>query len=56
MSESQAIPASVKNPLRIPDEIEPPHFSNALVRSEIGSALLRHFEKYGDIFIRPKEL
>jgi hypothetical protein len=33
-----------------------PSMSESLAHSEIGSALLRHFSKYGDIFVRPKEL
>ena len=33
-----------------------PHLSDALARSEIGSALLKHFSKYGDIYIRPRDL
>ena len=35
---------------------ETPHLSDALAHSEIGSALLRHFSKYGDIYVRPAEL
>ena len=60
MPESHAIPESIdqkrENSPRIPDEIEPPHLSDALARSEIGSALLKHFSKYGDIYVRPREL
>ena len=60
MPESHAIPESIvqkrENSSRIPDETEPPHLSDALARSEIGSALLKHFLKYGDIYVRPREL
>ena len=60
MPESHAIPESIvqkrENSSRIPDEIEAPHLSDALARSEIGSALLKHFSNYGDIYVRPREL
>jgi hypothetical protein len=37
-------------------EEAPPHFSEAMAHTEIGAALLKHFLKYGDIFVRPREL
>ena len=38
------------------EALKQPSLSERLAHSEIGNALLKHFEKYGDIYIRPKEL
>ena len=48
----EALPPGATNP----EGEETPHLSDALAHSEIGSALLRHFSKYGDIYVRPAEL
>ena len=53
-----AVPLQDLNRSAVEEDIakESPHFTEGLRHTEIGAAILRHFNKYDDVFLTPGDL